>query len=258
MKILFFLMLFLLISCGKDDSNSKKTVTIVPEQIANLLENQSFECASIDGDQCPAGIARIFILNLDRPTESSLCTGFLTDANRLVTNHHCLSTEEECSNTYISIYNGANYETAKCKDIISAVDDGKPLSEKVIDYAVLELDHFVSSEIFKVSSRTPRIGAKLSAWVIDHITLFEGRITEFECTVRGRKNSLELANCPSISGNSGSPVLNSEGSVVGVLWGATTTNDITERTPLNLRRELENFSYITESRFFNQFARKRR
>lgn len=247
---------FFLIGCGKSNEDNKKFVNITPEQISNLLENQSFECASLGGGQCPEGIARIFILNSSQPDKSSLCTGFLTKSNQLVTNHHCISTDVQCASTYFSVYVSGSYEAAKCKRVIGSKDDGKPLSEKAVDYSVLELDrHIRNTDVFRYSSSSARPGSELTTWVIDHIDLFKARITELRCKLKGSRNSLELENCPSISGNSGSPVLNERGHIVGVLWGSTTNDSITEATPLGDRRAREDHSYATEVRHFKNLLR---
>ena len=248
---LILLLVFLLVGCGKSNEDNKKTVRITPEQITNLLENQSFECASLGGGQCPEGLARVFILNSSEPEKSALCTGFLTKSNQLVTNHHCVSTDVQCASTYFSIYVSGSYETAKCKKVIGSKDDGKPLSDKEVDYSVLQLDrHVRNTDVFKYSLNSLQIGSELTTWVIDHINLFTARITELRCKLRGKRNSLELDNCPSISGNSGSPVLNDRGHIVGVLWGSTTNDSITEETPLGDRRARDDHYYATEVRHF--------
>lgn len=256
--IFYILVSMLLLSgCGKEQSaSSKKTVMITPEQINNLLENQSFECESYDGSQCPEGLARVFVLDLNKPENSGLCTGFLTGTNQIITNHHCVSSDKQCASTYFSIHVSGNYEVARCRRIISAKDDGRPLPEKAIDYSIIEMDrHIRNTEVFKQSTSIPRLESKLTAWVIDHISLFTARITELRCTLKSRIDSLELANCASISGNSGSPILNQQGSIVGVLWGSTTNDSVNEATPLEDRRALEESSYATELKHFRAFLR---
>jgi V8-like Glu-specific endopeptidase len=257
-SFLFMIIMTLLISsCGSEkSSSSKKTVIITPKQISNLLENQKFECESYDGSQCPEGLARVFVLDLDNPDSSGLCTGFLTDTNQIITNHHCVSNEKQCASTYFSIHISGSYEVARCRKIITAQDDGKPLEVKAIDYSIIELDrHIRNTEVFKYTTSAPRLKSNLTAWVIDHVSLFKARITELRCILKSRKDSLELANCASISGNSGSPILNQSGFIVGVLWGSTTNDSVNELTPLEDRRALEENSYATELKHFRAFLR---
>jgi V8-like Glu-specific endopeptidase len=245
------LLLMLLTSCGKTASGNKKIVTITPAQISHLMENQLFECASLDGGICPEGIARVFVLNIKDPSQTELCSGFLASSNRLVTNHHCLSLQEQCENTYVSVFNGNTFEVAKCQTIISAEYDGKPLKDKGVDYSVVELDrHIRTASVFEMAKFVPKIGDKLTAWVVDHVDLFTGRITELSCTLSNRSNSFELENCPAIAGNSGSPIVNERGQVVGILWGSAISDYVNEETSLEERRKLNNYSYATELKHF--------
>lgn len=249
------LLLFTLLlntACGKKtNDNNKKIVTITPEQIENLLENQSFECSSLDGGHCPEGLARLFILNIKYPTQTVLCSAFLISTNRLVSNHHCISSQEQCNNTYVSVFNGNSFEVAKCRTVVAAQVDEGTLSEKKIDFAVLELDrHIRTSDSFAMTNSTPKAGDKLTAWVVDHVNLFIGRITQLDCKLNNSVDSIELENCPAISGNSGSPVVNERGKVVGVLWGSTTSDYINEETPLEERRQLNDQAYVTSVKYF--------
>jgi hypothetical protein len=252
MKSLLLNLLLFFLGCGKPVGEGGKKVTISPDQIDYLLRNQHFECASVDGGRCPSGLARIYILNREKPSETELCSGFLVTSNRMVTNHHCVSTKIQCEGTYVSVYIDGHYETARCVRLIQARDDGKPLNQKEIDYSVFELDrHIRNSEVFPIARRDSQAGDMLSAWVVDHLDMYKGRITELQCLIRRRASSIELKGCPAISGNSGSPVTNLSGEVVGVLWGSTTSGEVSERTPLHQRRQMENeYSFVTDRRHF--------
>lgn len=253
----FILFFFSLFACSKNPKNIEKFATISQEQIEHILEQQTFECAPIaGGKRCPEGVARIFVLDPAQPDRSSLCSGFLMDSNILVTNHHCISNQNDCKNTFVSVFNGETHESARCKSIIEARDDGKPDRSKSYDYAVIELDHYVStSGFFKFSERALKGGDKVTLWVVDHLSKFEARITEFRCTYQKRFPSLELSHCPAISGNSGSPALDRSGHVIGVLWGATTGEKVTEQTPLPKRRAMNEYSYVTEMSWFKKAVR---
>lgn len=250
MKGLMLLMLITLLGCGKGKNEKKKVVEITQDQITNLLEKQSFQCESVDGKVCPDALARLFILNPQTPHLSGLCSGFLTRSNRLITNAHCVPTQVECDQTYVVIHVQGDYRVAKCQSLLKLYEDFKPLEEKSLDVAVLELDrHFKELKVFKSSSRKLVVGDTATAWVIDHLSLFEARITELECTLKERSHSYVFKNCPAIGGNSGSPIINQEGRVTSILWGATTDESVDESLPLNSRRLLEDWTYATDVSF---------
>ncbi|HLW57117.1 MAG TPA: serine protease [Bacteriovoracaceae bacterium] len=247
MKVFYLLAFLLLIGCGKSNDEKKKIVEITPEQIVNLLEKQSFHCESLDGKECPDALARLFILNPKAPHLSGLCSGFLTRSNRLITNAHCVSTQEECDSTYAIIHIQGDYRVARCQEVLKLFEDFKPLEEKSLDVAVLELDrHFKEIKFFKSSTKPLRPGESATAWVVDHLNLFEARITELECVLKEKSHSYVFKNCAAIGGNSGAPILNESGYVTSILWGSTTDDFIDELFPLNSRRLLEDWTYATD------------
>lgn len=256
-KLLTLLMLsFILAACGRTGINGKKTISLNKAEINKMLSQQTFECASLGG-ACPEGIARVFILNEKNPDKSSVCTGFLNGNNRLVTNNHCISTLQECKSTYISLYGSKGNESLRCKSIVKTENDKKPLSQKSIDYTVLELDRSVSNiSPFPLSRFSPYEGERLTSWVIDHMDRYQARITELSCTMSNRRYSLELKNCPAIHGNSGSPIVNDYGEVVAVIWGSTVDEEINEKTPLSERRSLSENGLSTELKYFRTHLKK--
>lgn len=258
MKFFVLLMLSLtLVSCGSPILNGKKTISLNKEEINQMMANQSFECASLDGSPCPDGIARVFIFNEKNPDKSSVCTGFVNGSNRLVTNNHCLSTASECNSTYVSVFYNGGHESVRCKSIIKSENDGRPNSSKIVDYTVMELDrHLKKSKPFPLSKFSPYPGERLTAWVIDHLSRTDARITELSCMMEGRTNSLELKNCPAIHGNSGAPVVNDFGEVVAVLWGSTVDEAVNGSTSLVERRILSDYALATELKYFKNYLVK--
>lgn len=241
-------------ACGKKGSDSKKQVRLGHEDIVRLLEAQSFSCASVEGEECPDGLARAFILDEVDPNLSALCTAFVTGPNTIVTNSHCVSTPDQCENTYFSVHVQGTSEVARCRRIIKSLDDGELLVNKALDVTVIELDRNVSAPPLKLSRQKVSSGDKVSAWVVDHMDLLEGRLTELECVYLGSSASMEFARCPAVSGNSGSPILNSQKEVVGVLWGSTLDPSFTEDIALETRRELTAYSFATEVRYFRSHS----
>lgn len=249
--ILIPIMFFILTACGGGPSSDKKVVNIAPEEITSILDNQIVDCSALDDGPCPAGIARIFIVNLENPSKSSLCTGFLVNGNRVVTNHHCFSQMQECESTYVSVFNGDITENAKCSRIIAALDDGKHPEERSVDVTIFELDRKIEkSRPFSLAASMPLLHSTLSVWVMDHYDLYTARLTELACSFQSKIDSIELGNCAAISGNSGSPVLDASGDVLGVLWGSTTDLSVNSATDLEERRSRDDLSYATEVDYF--------
>jgi V8-like Glu-specific endopeptidase len=262
---LLILLLILITACGKKSTSDKRVTPIVQTQIQEVMANQRFECASLGGI-CPAGMSRLFILNPFNSDESAVCSGFMISGTRLVTNHHCVSTDFECANTYIAIYNGANYEQTKCKSIVKTEEDVEDPNDpsRKLDFTVMEIENVYAGEHFKLSGTLADVGDLIHAWVIDHtgldkdpINLTDSRITEFECRVIEQDDtaSLMMMKCPIISGNSGSPALNTNGNVIGVIWGGTSGN-IDSSYNLDLRRELDEYGVATEVNYFREYVTK--
>jgi V8-like Glu-specific endopeptidase len=242
-----------MVSCGQQGGNGKKKIYLTKSTLEASLKKQKFECESIAGAACPSGIARLFIFNAADPEDSALCSGFLNGDDKVVTNNHCLSTLEECKDTYISIYNGESYENVKCKSIIATKADPGALSQKGVDYTIMEIDRKVAIKTFSISKYPAYVGDSLTAWVIDHKSLTTARITELDCTYRSKSNSMLVGNCPVIHGNSGSPMVNSSSEIVGVIWGSTVDQDVDERMELSERRRLDDYALVTALEHFKSY-----
>lgn len=245
-------MTIFLTACGQTNINGKKKISLTDKNLAALAV-QNFECASLDGTPCPSGLARIFIHNEKDPDDSSVCTGFLSGNNRIVTNNHCVATMAECKNTYISVYDGKSHENVRCKRIIETQVDPGALSMKGVDFTVMEIDKKVSAKPFALSPFTPYVGETLTAWVIDHKTLNDSRITELNCLYQTLGKSMQLTNCPVIQGNSGSPLVNSYGEIVGLIWGSTVDEEVDANFPLEDRRNLNELALSTELKHFKPY-----
>ena len=255
-------LLVLSISCGKKEQAKKSTpikyTKLSQAEIEIIMDNQELTCGSIDDGPCPAGVVRLLTLNDKQKEKSTVCSGFMVAKNILVTNHHCVSTVAECNDTYVAIYDGENYVRSKCKSIIKTAEDYEDVKDpsRAIDYSILEIADDFEGTTFTLAEKRALPGDSVTAWVVDHIGLdrpklksnpLEARITEFHCKVSDQavSASIELENCPIIFGNSGSPVVNSDGQIVGVIWGASKP-DINSLTDLSIRREVRAEGFVTE------------
>ncbi|MFK7826278.1 MAG: serine protease [Oligoflexales bacterium] len=152
------------------------------------------------------------------------CTGFLVREDILVTAGHCITSESRCATAAIIFDYGyakgdEQLEYAKedniysCKKIISQEYD----SGRGLDYAVIQLDR-------KVKGRTPlklRTNGKVSSYasltVIGHPTGLPTKVAEGAFVRENANNYYFVSNTDTYGGNSGSPVMNSNGLVEGVL-----------------------------------------
>lgn len=253
-SLLILLSLLTLASCGEKKSNGKKIISLNEERLERFVEELKFECESLNGEKCPDGIARLVIYNKENPAESALCSGFLIKKNVLVTNNHCVSTATDCENTYINIYTEKSTVKTRCDSIIHTEVDHLLMKKKNIDLTVLKLKIQDDIPFFQMSSLELRPEDKVRSWVIDHISGRQARITELECYFESNSTSLRLRNCPIIQGNSGSPLVDHEGKVLGLIWGSTVDEAIDASFPLDQRRDLQDYGFATAVDFFREFA----
>jgi len=241
MKLIPFFALLFLVACGQgsQESSVKKTKLTV-EQMDMLMAQQSISCPSGD---CPDAIARLFIVNFDDADKSSLCSGALVGPRHLLTNSHCLETgklAQACEGFYAVFKRRFGYEVARCKEILFRHDfrtrRGKLSNE---DYALVELDREVRARPLQMVSPGMRPGDRVTPYVVDHISAKEARIVRLDCQVSAQSRNgqdLFLERCPVISGNSGSPILDIAGDVVGLVYAAEPTS-VDERTPFPERTQ---------------------
>lgn len=239
--------LLLLAACAQEPARrAVKVVTLSTADMDALMAQQSLDCAE---DSCPDAVARLFVVNFQDASKSTLCTGTLVGPRLLLTNSHCLengSLTQTCQGFY-AVFNtkSKGHEVARCARIRfrhNFTTKGPKLSER--DYALVELDRDVHAEIPGLDRAGFTPGDTVFPFVVDHINIQRARIVRLECSASDETRNgrdFVLKRCPAIGGNSGSPIMNDRGEVAGVLYAAQDTT-VSEVTDLPMRIEAETIS----------------
>jgi len=155
---------------------------------------------------------------------TSTCTGFLIEPGKLITNHHCVSTQEVCETTRVIfgfqhnknsvLQFGDQYE---CSQLVAGD------SSFELDYSVLEIAGQPETRwgLLPLDSATdPAAGDEL--FIVQHPAGQAKQISKINCTagtvpVDGRATESDfIHNCDTAGGSSGSPVTDSAGNLVGL------------------------------------------
>ncbi len=167
------------------------------------------------------------------PVSTSACTSFPIGNSLVMTNHHCVSTQDQCRASVFTFWNSS--ETGFLGNTISR---DFPCSKLLYTHPNLDMSivqtagdptkSYGSLKMMKtprrlregtpviILSQNPR-GTKRS----NHCIIGEsGKRFHISGTDRRATDSTELqCTAATISGDSGSPVLNYDGDLVGIFWG---------------------------------------
>ncbi len=249
-----------LVSCAGDDGyedNNKPTPTFrTRSELDDKIKSIPLTyCA--DQDACSASVGVTLLVHEEagyvQSAQMAQCTGFLLEKKNLVAfNAHCLSdlikeNPGQCAN-YIAIKfpkEGSSPEVSRnCKRLINYSEHDR-IPGTIMDYAIIEIDP-VDREPFQISDKPVQVNDQLKVIKVDPGQYsIEGRMDINYCRVQGNSllnmdylgpySETLLAveypyseypdysyRCTITKGNSGSPILNSDGELVGIIQSGVT------------------------------------
>jgi hypothetical protein len=203
-----------------------------PEALQDYVKNTKI-VACIEGSKCPESVGLLVVAHPDQ-FKSSRCTGSLIGSNLFLTNLHCLpdTSSQSCAkNVFIHLpaTNNGEYEIFGCHRIVATSERAKKERNSELDYAIIELDTHSNRKELNVRLTGIEHNESLTAWV--------GTISKTKSVVEIQPRKLKniqgsffvankdenfsevvtLSGEEIIPGNSGSPVLDENGSAVAVL-----------------------------------------
>lgn len=150
-----------------------------------------------------------------------VCTGFMVDESTLVTNEHCVNSQEICDSTTVifgyqelpdgNVSPGSNYS---CSSFIRANFD--------LDYALLAVAGNPGATWGHVAFSGSSVSAGESLFVIQHPAGEPKQVSIQDCSVSqpvadGRARGTDFAHtCDTLGGSSGSPIFTLDGRLVGL------------------------------------------
>lgn len=231
--LLTLLMLLGLLSCGRPESKSpafKEINPIAPEFMDQITNQQFISC---DNGNCTPGIGRMFSMSTDPLRQSMNCTAILVGANLVLTNSHCAYTGRSnlintCKSLYFSFPSpDGSVQGARCSKILwrDKRQYGQPNYRKGDnDFSLIRLDRALSITPLKFAKGGMKTGTKVYPTVMDQVDAYNARIVRLTCHVKHLSEKLGVAtlmNCPIISGNSGSPVLDENQNLIGIVFASS-------------------------------------
>lgn len=233
------------ISCSKDPITSNSLPPKLPhlepipfetqEELINSVQTHQFKASS-----APEALAILFPLHQTTHEGKttfyrSQCSSFLIASNLLATNAHCVPAEiryegANCENRMVALF--MDQEIANCKRVRAVTNLNDYSYEQVQDLAIIELSNHVTKKPLAYSTNGALENEALTIYALTPNDLSglstEVKIKKCSVVVGSRLNrqfvaptgrNLLLSDCQIEPGNSGSPIVNQHGKVVGIAQG---------------------------------------
>ena len=263
----------MLAGCGSESDNSTSTIYMGQgESLSTYTQNLTID------SNTPDGVGTLLALNdgMYGQRNVGLCTWFLVDKNRAMTNSHCIpDVLKKNKNLSCGDYLQGGFQTksgftkVRCKKLVHASDISLPTILNN-DYALIELEKNINnSSNFKLDRRGLAENEKIKILTMNHHQVSSGIYSEFKeqnCVMKssdllgkivsagasplvGFKEEGTSEFCKTIEGNSGSPVTDESGRLVGILHGGMKQGfDLHQGMKISTSKLTNNISIVTNLR----------